>query len=156
MRIGVISDTHGLLRDEAVQYLQTCDVILHAGDVTGEALGDSIRNIKRTYFVRGNCDELWSRPLPRGLIVEEGGFTFAMAHRYQDLPADTKKFDVGIFGHTHVFEKFTETDGTIYLNPGSAGRLRYGATCSMAIMHIDEAAHTLTVERIDLNPWGRG
>lgn len=154
MKVAVISDTHGLLREEVVSYLRECDVVFHAGDVTSELVGSMIRDVKRTHFVRGNCDEPWRHALPYTLLVEEGGFTFAMAHRCEDLPADTKRFDIGIFGHTHCYEKFVESDGTIFLNPGSCGTMRYGSTCSMAILYLDEEKHTCRVERIDINPNG--
>lgn len=152
MKIAVISDTHGLLREEMLSYARECDVVYHAGDVTSEHLGSLLRDVKRTIFVRGNCDEPWQQPLPYSVLREEGGFTIAMAHRSADLPADSNKFDIGIYGHTHVYDCFKEPNGTIFLNPGSCGPLRYGATCSMAILYIDEAKHTCKVERIDLHP----
>ncbi len=155
MKIAVISDTHGILREEVVSYIRECDVVFHAGDVTSERLGSQLRDIKRTIFVRGNCDEPWKQPLPYTVIREEGGFKFAMAHRSVDLPSVSNGYDIGIYGHTHCFDTYKDTNGRLFLNPGSCGILRYGATCSMAIIYIDETKHTYKVERIDIDPHGK-
>ena len=126
MIIGVISDTHGLLRPQAIEALRGCKLILHAGDVGEAAVLDELRRIARVVAVRGNVDvEPWARRLPATEMVEAGSKTFYIVHRIADL--DLKPSAAGIhaviFGHSHQ-PAVEFRDGVLFFNPGSAGPRR--------------------------------
>lgn len=127
MKIGVISDTHGWLRPEAIPALCGSELILHAGDVGTPAVLDELRRIARVVAVRGNVDvEPWARRLPATEIVEAGAKTFYILHRIADL--DLKPSAAGvhavIFGHSHR-PSIEWRDGVLFFNPGSAGPRRF-------------------------------
>src|SRR5215813_5933075 len=89
LNVGVISDTHGLLRPQAVAALRGCDLILHAGDVGDEAVLDGLRAIAPTHAIRGNVDTTtWAQRLPPSDIVEVGGLSFYVLHNIADLDLD--------------------------------------------------------------------
>ena len=151
MRIGVISDTHNLLRREVLETLDGCDAILHAGDICREEILDQVARKGPIWAVRGNNDFGWAERLKETLTFEIGGFRFAMAHRRRDLPAELSGFDAAIYGHTHQYaEEWQETGGhrTLVLNPGSCGPQRFLTPVTMAM--ITAGATGLSVRRIDL------
>jgi uncharacterized protein len=125
--VGVISDTHGLLRPEAVDALRGVELILHAGDVGKPEVLDELRRLAPTFVVRGNVDHGdWASQLPVSKIVEVGGRSFYMLHDIGELDLDppTAGFAAVIFGHSH--QPLIETrDGVLFLNPGSAGPRRF-------------------------------
>lgn len=145
-KVGIISDTHGLLRPEVMEILKTCDYILHAGDVTDERLLDQIRFFGKLYVVRGNCDGIWAVRLAQIQRFRIEELEFAMIHDYHRIGTAYQEADVVIYGHSH---KYTEEviDGRLWLNPGSCGYPRFGSTVSMAVMRIDGRHYE--VERID-------
>ncbi len=125
--IGVISDTHGLLRPEAVDFLNGCDFIVHAGDIGNENVLLKLQSIAPTYAIRGNTDKgYWARELSDKDVLKIEGRLFYLIHNIQDLDLDpvAAEFDAVLFGHTHRPERF-EKDGVLYFNPGSAGPLRF-------------------------------
>ena len=125
--IGVISDTHGLLRAEAVEFLNGCDFIVHAGDIGNENVLHKLKSIAPTYAIRGNTDKgHWAHELPETDVFEIEGRLFYLIHNTHDLDLDpvAAEFDAVIFGHTHRPKRY-EKDGVLYLNPGSAGPLRF-------------------------------
>ena len=127
MMIGVISDTHGLLRPQAIEVLRGCELILHAGDVGEEAVLDELRRIARVVAVRGNVDvEPWARRLPATEMIEAGAKTFYILHRRADLELKpgAAGVDAVIFGHSHR-PAIEFCDGVLFLNPGSAGPRRF-------------------------------
>ena len=127
MMIGVISDTHGLLRPQAIEVLRGCELILHAGDVGEEAVLDGLRRIARVVAVRGNVDvEPWARRLPATEMIEAGVKTFYILHRRADLELKpgAAGVDAVIFGHSHR-PAIEFCDGVLFLNPGSAGPRRF-------------------------------
>ncbi len=127
MMIGVISDTHGLLRPQAIEVLRGCELILHAGDVGEEAVLDELRRIARVVAVRGNVDvEPWARRLPATEMIEAGVKTFYILHRRADLELKpgAAGVDAVIFGHSHR-PAIEFCDGVLFLNPGSAGPRRF-------------------------------
>jgi putative phosphoesterase len=137
--IGVISDTHGLLRPEAVNVLKTCDAIIHAGDIGSEDILIKLRTIAPTYAVRGNVDwEPYARDLPGDDVVQLDGKNIYIIHMLDalDLDPHAAGFDAVIFGHSHQPEIFRKK-GVLYLNPGSAGYKRFARPVSMAKMLID-------------------
>jgi len=150
IQLGVISDTHGLLRDEVLEVLRSCDHIVHAGDFDNESVLEELEDIAPVTAVRGNNDwSSWASRLPRQLTFTIGGVGFAMAHKREDIPWRLKGARVIVFGHTHqYFEDWA--DGRLWLNPGSCGWPRYRRELSMATLTID--GDHLWVQRIDLKP----
>ncbi len=126
IEIGVISDTHGLLRPEAVRFLEGCQFVLHAGDVGKEAVLDELKGIAPTYAVRGNVDrDPWALKLPEKEAVEIGGLSFYMVHDIDDLDLDPSEgFNAVIYGHSHIPKNYWKK-GVIYFNPGGAGPKRF-------------------------------
>ena len=126
-RIGVISDTHGLLRPEAVEALRGSDVILHAGDVCGFDVVEDLRAIAPVTAVRGNNDhDPWGSRLPKTVTVELGGVRIHMLHDLHDLAIDPSEEGVAVVvaGHSHQPRR-ERRDGVLYFNPGSAGPRRF-------------------------------
>jgi uncharacterized protein len=125
--IGVISDTHGLLRAEAVETLRGAERILHAGDVGAPAVLEGLRKLAPVTVVRGNVDRgAWARGIPQSEVVEIGGISIYMLHILAelDLKPDVAGFAAVIYGHSH--EPASEVrNGVLYFNPGSAGPRRF-------------------------------
>lgn len=135
MKIGVISDTRGLLRPEVVDKLQGCDAILHAGDVNKPEILDALRAIAPLHVVRGNNDKDWAEALPQTLRVELGGVRILMIHNKRELPKELGDAQLIVFGHSHKY--FEQTiDGRLWLNPGSCGKRRFDQEISFALMEI--------------------
>ena len=150
MTIGVISDTHGLLRPEALDALQGSDLILHAGDVGPREILDQLREIAPVVAVRGNVDTaIWATALPLADVVEAGGLQLYMRHDRAALDLDPKAagFAAVIFGHSHR-PGAELRDGVLYLNPGSAGPRRFTLPVTVARLMV-EGSH-LTHEILDL------
>lgn len=139
MKVGVIADTHGLLRPEVVERLRGCDAILHAGDVNRPELLDALRAIAPLHVVRGNNDKEWAEGLPRSLTVELDGVRILMIHNKRELPRELGDAQVIVFGHSHKY--FEQTiDGRLWLNPGSCGKRRFDQEISFALLHMDGGA----------------
>jgi putative phosphoesterase len=127
MRVGIISDTHGLLRPEAEQALDGVDAIVHAGDIGRLEVLEKLKRIAPVFAVRGNVDtDEWARNLPLTTVVELGGVTFYVLHDLQelDLKPEAAGFDFVVSGHSHRAEH-SERHGVRYVNPGSAGPKRF-------------------------------
>jgi uncharacterized protein len=125
--IGVIADTHGLLRDEAVEQLKGSDLILHAGDVGKPQVLDALRELAPVHAVRGNVDRgAWAEDLPLREVLTIETQALCMLHILEDLEVDPAAagFSVVIFGHTHQ-PKIEQRGGVLYFNPGSAGPRRF-------------------------------
>ncbi len=136
MRIGVISDTHGILRPEAVRALQGVELIIHAGDVGDPAILAELKKIAPVFAVRGNVDtEPWARELPATAVVQANGASFYVLHNLQelDLKPQASGFAAVFSGHTHQPMQ-ERRDGVLYLNPGSAGPKRFNLPISLALM----------------------
>ncbi len=135
-KLGIISDTHGLLRPEVVEILKSCDCILHAGDVDRPELLDELRYLGSLYVVRGNDDGDWAQNLSRTLRFKIEGIEFFMTHNKKDVAWNLGNAQIVIFGHSHhYFEEMI--DERLWLNPGSCGRRRFGGDVTMAVMEID-------------------
>ncbi len=135
IRIGIISDTHGLLRPEVTERLATCQCILHAGDIGKEALLDPLRSLGSVYLVRGNNDGDWAKGLAHSLRFAIGGVNFFMVHNKKDVEWNLGSTQVVIFGHSHKYQE-KMTDGRLWLNPGSCGPSRFGGPVTMAVMTV--------------------
>ena len=138
MKIGVISDTHGLLRPEALAALAGVEHILHAGDVGDIAILIALRRIAPVTAIRGNIDT--SGPcaaLPATDFVELGGKIFYLVHSVKDLDINPAVAGVAmvVSGHSHK-PLLEERNGTLYLNPGSAGPRRFDLPVSVAMVEI--------------------
>ena len=126
-RIGVISDTHALLRPEAVAVLHGSARIIHAGDVGSAEILQELAAIAPLTAVRGNVDKgPWARKLPETEVVEVGGVSIYVLHDLAqlDLKPEAVGFRVVVSGHSHV-PKIEERNGVLYFNPGSAGPPRF-------------------------------
>ena len=125
--VGVISDTHGLLRPEAIEFLETCDSIVHAGDLGDPEILKTLESIAPTFAIRGNVDRgLWTRALPDKDLVEAAGKLLYVIHNLDELDLDpaAAEIDAVIFGHSHMPASY-QKDGVLYFNPGSAGPRRF-------------------------------
>lgn len=138
MRIGVLSDTHGMLKDTFITELKSCDYIIHAGDIGTEKCYQALKDLSiPLYMVRGNCDHgLWATYLPETLAFPIAGLTFYLIHDLNKMPYVTDEPDVVIFGHTHQHTSHTRR-GCTYINPGSAGKSRGLSGASIAILTIE-------------------
>ena len=135
--IGVISDTHGLLREEVLTELQSCDAILHGGDIERGSILEKLQQIGPLYVVRGNVDREWAKELPLLLDVELFGLHIKMVHNKRDLPEELGNTDLVVFGHSHKY--LDETKGDVrFLNPGSCGPKRFRLPITMAMVEVDE------------------
>lgn len=137
--IGILSDTHSILRPEAEEALGECDRILHAGDVGDANVLERLQRIAPVVAVRGNMDYgSWASALPVTEMVELSGTVFYLLHDlYQlDLDPPSAGIHVVVHGHTHRPE-IKEKEGVTYLNPGSAGHRRYDYPVSLARIQIE-------------------
>lgn len=137
--IGVISDTHGLLRPEAKAALGECDAIIHAGDIGKPDVLDELAEIAPVTAIRGNVDK-WAVDLPDTEVVEIDGRYLYVLHDLKRLDLDPKAagFDAVIFGHSHAPSVQTR-DGVLYLNPGSAGPRRFKLPIALARLTVGDA-----------------
>jgi len=141
--IGLISDTHGLLRPEAVRVLEGSDLIIHAGDVGSPEILDALRAVAPVVAVKGNVDTgAWTSALPATAVAEVGGILIYVLHDLGELDLDPAAagFGVVVSGHSHKPARM-ERGGVLFVNPGSAGRRRFKLP--------------VTVVRLDLGrvPW---
>jgi hypothetical protein len=137
--IGVISDTHGLLRVDAIEALRGSDLILHAGDVGNKEILEVLAQIAPVTAVRGNVDTAsWARALPESQAVEVGGLSIYMLHNIGelDLSPKTAGFRVVVYGHSHQ-PKIEEKNGVLFFNPGSAGPRRFTKPVSVGRLNIE-------------------
>jgi putative phosphoesterase len=139
VEIGVISDTHGLLRPEALVALDGVERIIHGGDVGGEDILDDLSAIAPVTVVRGNTDyEPWAARLPVTELLEVGGRSIYVVHDIEDLSVDPAAagIDVVIYGHSHRPVWDRRGDGIWQLNPGSAGPRRFSLPVSVARLQV--------------------
>ncbi len=136
--IGVISDTHGLLREQVKSKLRGCGMIIHAGDIGGESVLLELRQIAEVVAVRGNVDSgRWASALNRTESLEVGSARICVVHDIDTLDIDPAAagMNVIIYGHSHK-PCVNYEDGILYLNPGSAGPQRFRLPVSMAVLHV--------------------
>ena len=142
MRVGLISDTHGLLRPEALAFLAGADHIVHGGDIGGSEILERLAAIAPLTVVRGNNDTApWARAIPETARVDFGAVALFAIHDLKTLsiePRDLRAAGVRIVvsGHSHR-PACTERDGVLYVNPGSAGRRRFSLPIAAAELFID-------------------
>jgi hypothetical protein len=141
--VGLISDTHGLLREEAVRALEGSDLIIHAGDVGKPEIIHQLSGLAPVVAVRGNIDkEAWAAALPMTAVAKAGSIAIYVLHDIRELDLDpvSAGFRIVVSGHSHKPSR-TERSGVLYPNPGSAGPRRFKLP--------------VTVARLDLrhSPW---
>ena len=136
--IGVISDTHGIIRPEAVKALEKCELIIHAGDIGSVQVIDVLRKIAPVVAVRGNCDRAACAELfARTEAGEIGEHYFYVIHDLNRLDIEPEKSGINIVisGHTHEPYQYRQ-GGVLYLNPGSAGPRRFSLPVCLALLKI--------------------
>jgi putative phosphoesterase len=146
MKIGLISDTHGLVRPEALQALAGVDRIIHAGDVGGANVIEALSGIAPVDVVRGNNDkDPWGAKLPSWLALEFEGVGIHVLHDVNEMDVDAAAagFHVVIAGHSHK-PMVAERDGVLFVNPGSAGRRRFSLPVTVGYLMV--AAGTARAE----------
>jgi len=144
-RIGLISDTHGLLRPEACEALRGSELILHAGDVGKPEILEELRKIAPIIAVRGNVDTAsWCLALKETELVETSTATFCLLHNLDDLDLNpaTAGIHIVLSGHTHQPKQF-EKSGVLYINPGSAGPRRFNLSISLARLNLSASPWSL-------------
>ncbi len=141
-KIGIISDTHGLLRPEAVRRLSGVDHIIHGGDIGRPEIVAELRDIAPVTAIRGNVDKGdWAREFSETERVRLAERSIFVLHDLKALELDpvATGIDVIVSGHSHV-PKIDEVDGVLYLNPGSAGRRRFKLPITLATLEITSYA----------------
>jgi hypothetical protein len=149
-RIGLISDTHGLLRGEALRALRGSELIVHAGDVGKPEILDALRKLAPVIAVRGNVDTAeWARVLPVTAVADAGAVQIYVLHDVKalDLNPAAAGFHVVVSGHSHQFGR-SERSGVLYINPGSAGPRRFQLPITVARLELTKAPWDL--EFVDL------
>lgn len=149
-RIGLISDTHGLLREEALRALRDSEMIVHAGDVGAPEILDSLRALAPVVVVRGNVDTAeWAQTLPVTAVADAGAVQIYVLHDVKTLDLDPAAagFHVVVSGHSHNFGR-SERSGVLYINPGSAGPRRFQLPITVARLNLRKTPWDL--EFVDL------
>lgn len=151
MKIAVLSDTHGLLREQVRKMIGECDAIIHAGDINSQKILDEIVGAGREkvpfYVVRGNNDKDWAKEIPETLQFELQHVKFFLVHNKKDIPENLSDIQIIIYGHSHKYSE-EEKEGRLWLNPGSCGKRRFHQPITMAILTLED--EKWEVERIDI------
>lgn len=135
--IGIISDTHGLVRPQALEALKHVELILHAGDIGKQEVLETLQQIAPVVAVRGNNDKgAWAESLPDWEVVEVGAVSIYMLHNVNDIDINPSGFQVVVSGHSHQ-PSIKERRGVLYINPGSAGPRRFTLPISLAHLHVN-------------------
>ena len=153
MKIGVISDTHGLVRPEAIRALAGVQQIIHAGDIGGPEVLADLAEVAPVTAVIGNIDQgqPWAREIPEWRWLELAGWRILLLHdrnQASETIGETP-VDLVISGHSHQ-PQWQKTGGVAWLNPGSAGRRRFSLPVSLAVVEL--AASSIKVDQIELDP----
>lgn len=152
MRIGLISDTHGLLRPQALEALAGVQRIIHAGDIGGPELLETLAQIAPVTAVRGNNDEgPWARKLPVRLTLQVQGVAIHVIHDVKELDRAGARCQVVISGHSHK-PAIVERDGVLHINPGSAGPRRFSLPVAIGHLWIEAGAARAEIQHIAVTP----
>lgn len=144
-RIAILSDTHGLLREQVNRELVEADCIIHAGDLNTPAIVEALREQGEAYLVRGNNDKEWAEDLPHSLTITIEEVSFFIVHQKKDIPKNLSGIDVVIYGHSHQYKQETR-DGILFLNPGSCGKRRFDLDITLCRMMVYKSRYQ--VEKI--------
>jgi putative phosphoesterase len=154
MNIGVISDTHGLVRPEALAALRGSDLILHAGDIGSPQVLEALETVARVTAIRGNNDDApWARHIPPTLRFTAENVSIYMLHDLKELPIDPARegVDVVIAGHSHR-PSIERRDGVLFLNPGSAGPRRFKLPVAVAKLEVRGAKVRAKITELKIEP----
>ncbi len=152
MRVGLISDTHGLLRPQAFDYLRGSAHIIHAGDIVDPATLERLATLAPLTAVRGNNDGgPWARALPEAVTLTLGGVAIHVIHDLKELAIDpvAAGIRVVISGHSHK-PACSEKDGVLYVNPGAAGRRRFTLPVSVGELLIEDGQVAARLATLDV------
>jgi uncharacterized protein len=152
MKIGLISDTHGLLRPEALAALRGCAHIVHAGDIGKPQILEALRELAPLSVVRGNNDEGldWAAELPEQIVLRLGGVGLYVVHEAAHVPPQLPEdVRVVVTGHSHK-PLIEERTGLLWINPGSAGPRRFKLPIALALLHIENGE--ARAELVELQP----
>ena len=153
MRIGILSDTHGLLRDEVMKALEGVDHIIHAGDIDSKEVIDSLESIAPVTVVRGNADKDWAEHIPVTVSIDLSGKRFYVIHNKAKTDSDLSGYDVIVYGHSHKYSCL-EKSGQIWFNPGCCGKRKPGQEISLAIAEI--TGEDIIFEKVVIDNSGSG
>ena len=151
--IGVISDTHGLLRREAVEALKGCSRIIHAGDVGSPDVLNRLRDFAPVTAVRGNVDTgAWALALPRSKVIELEGHAIYIRHIVDeiDVVPSFESISAVVYGHSHK-PSIEHRGGVLYLNPGSAGPRRFKLPVTVARLSVIDGQPTAQIIELDVS-----
>jgi len=150
MKIGLISDTHGLLRPQALEALQGVERIIHAGDIGNMDILDALARIAPIDAVRGNNDNgAWARDIPERQTLHLDGIDILLLHDVKELRREIPAARVVIAGHSHK-PQVAEREGVLYVNPGSAGPRRFKLPVSVAILEIHAGTVAATIVELQI------
>ena len=150
--VGLISDTHGLLRDEALRALDGCDLIVHAGDVGKPEILEALKALAPLVAVRGNIDKgAWASALPVTAVAQAGRVAIYVLHDVHQLDLDpaAARFQVVVSGHSHQPAR-REQSGVLFLNPGSAGPRRFKLPVTVARLDLGKTPWEVEFVRLDM------
>ncbi|TQV68049.1 metallophosphoesterase family protein [Exilibacterium tricleocarpae] len=149
--IGVIADTHGLLRPAAIEALQGVDAIIHAGDIGKEEIVHELVQIAPLTVIRGNIDtDAWAQTYPDTATLEILGHSIYIIHNLKDLDVSSEhRFSVVVSGHSHS-PKNEVKDKTLYFNPGSAGPRRFKLPVTIGKLSVGEGKVSGEIIRLDI------
>ncbi|WP_296879467.1 metallophosphoesterase family protein [Thomasclavelia sp.] len=140
-KIGIISDTHDVLKEAVLTDLKDCDYIIHAGDITKQEILDKLKQLAPVYAVKGNNDKL--------LLNTSEEFSLLRHRFYLIHELDSKKnVDFYIYGHSHQLACY-QKGKTLYLNPGSCGRKRFSLPLTYIILYLSEDSYEIIIKKID-------
>lgn len=160
-KIGILSDTHGMLRAEVLDALKGCEVILHGGDINKQKILDDLGAIAPVHVVRGNndSDELvhrtnsldakakeWAEHIPESITENIFGIKVFMVHNKKFIPKNLDGVNLVIYGHSHKYEE-KNVDGIQYLNPGSCGPRRFNQEITLAILYLQDDG-SFSIEKV--------
>lgn len=151
-RIGLIADTHGLMRPEALAALGGVDLVLHAGDIGKPEVLQALKAVAPVIAIKGNNDSgAWAKPLPEARLVKAGGLRLYMIHNVKELDFDpaARKIDVVISGHSHNPSVATR-GGVLFINPGSAGPRRFKLPVAVGILRAAGVKAAAKIVALDL------
>lgn len=158
MVIGLVADTHGLLRPEVFPLLEGVEHIIHAGDVGGREILARLEEVAPVTAVRGNTDGgAFGRSLPRTGVVEVEGHTLYVLHILDELDLDPAAAGISavVYGHTHR-PQVEDRDGVLYVNPGSCGPRRFSLPVTVARMSVSDDGLEVRLIPLEIPPAGRG
>ncbi|MGL5651399.1 MAG: metallophosphoesterase family protein [Paraclostridium sp.] len=138
VKIGLISDTHGMIRKEVLKHFEGCDLIIHAGDIGSMEVIDELKQISDVKFIKGNCDKKAEfESVRQDNLMKFDSVKIYVVHDIKTIEKDLNKIgvDIVIYGHSHKSENYIK-DKILYINPGSAGPKRFKLPTTIAILNL--------------------